>query len=615
VTANLLANHLWQSTIAAGVAGLLTMALRRNSAAARYGVWLAASLKFLVPFALLVSAGSHLGLRTVEIPSKPQVAFVMDTIGHPFSVPATRVARTSALTGFAMSSATVLGSLTAIWLIGVVAVLVRWGVRWRRVVAIVHAGAPAEGGSVLNTLRRLEDRTGAVRPLTLVLSDTSLEPGVFGILRPVLVWPPRIAEHLADTHIEAILAHELAHVRRRDNLAAASHMLVQALFWFHPLVWWIGSRLVDERERACDEAVVRLGSEPQTYAESILKICQFYVESPLACVAGVTGSNLKKRIEHIMTPRSCATLTVWKRVLLATTAAAAILGPVSVGALNAPSLRAQSTAVDATNAPAFDVTSVKPNNSGNGRIMMVPVPGGGWNASNVTLGMLIRIAHQLQDNQIVGGPKWLFADRYDVLGKGSAPGREAFLPKLQNLLADRFGLVVHTEKRELPMYALVLARRDGRIGPKLAPSTADCTPPAPPPGGPGEPPPPRPFITLAPGERPRCGFRIGPGSIMAGGSPLSSLATNLSRLVGSVVVDKTGLAGTFDWTLEFAPDPNMAGRDDLPQPPPGVGPERPASDGPSIFSALQEQLGLKLDSTKGPVDVVVIDRAEKPTAN
>ena len=75
-------------------------------------------------------------------------------------------------------------------------------------------------------------------------------------------------------------------------------MVVQAIFWFHPLVWWIGARLVDERERACDEDVIRLGSEPEVYAESILKTCEFYVESPLACVAGVTGSDLKKRIEQ-----------------------------------------------------------------------------------------------------------------------------------------------------------------------------------------------------------------------------------------------------------------------------------------------------------------------------
>ena len=118
--------------------------------------------------------------------------------------------------------------------------------------------------------------------------------GVFGILSPVLLWPRRIAERLGDEQVEAILAHELSHVRRRDNLAAALHMIVQALFWFHPLVWWLGARLVDERERACDEEVIRLGSEPQVYAESILKTCEFYVESRLACVAGVTGSDLKQ---------------------------------------------------------------------------------------------------------------------------------------------------------------------------------------------------------------------------------------------------------------------------------------------------------------------------------
>ena len=120
---------------------------------------------------------------------------------------------------------------------------------------------------------------------------------------------------------------------------------------------------------------------------------------------------------------STRTLTVWKRMFLATTAAAAINGPVAVGVLSAP-LRAQSAAADATTAPAFDVTSVKPNNSGSGRILMQQVPGGGWNGTNVTLGMLIRMANQLQDNQIVGGPKWLFADR--SRGK-TDPGLDGYL--------------------------------------------------------------------------------------------------------------------------------------------------------------------------------------------
>ena len=126
---------------------------------------------------------------------------------------------------------------------------------------------------------------------------------MFGILRPVLLWPRDIDMRLDDAQVHAILAHELAHVRRRDNLTAAMHMFVEAVFWFHPLVWWIGARLVDERERACDEEVVRLGNDPHVYAESILKTCQFYVESPLTCVPGVTGSDLKKRIERIMSHR------------------------------------------------------------------------------------------------------------------------------------------------------------------------------------------------------------------------------------------------------------------------------------------------------------------------
>ncbi len=114
-----------------------------------------------------------------------------------------------------------------------------------------------------------------------------------GCSRPVLLLPAGIVERLTPPQLEAVLAHELCHVRRRDNLTAAIHMIVEALFWFHPLVWWIGARLVEERERACDEDVLRLGTEPQVYAEGILRVCAFCVESPLSCVAGVTGPNLE----------------------------------------------------------------------------------------------------------------------------------------------------------------------------------------------------------------------------------------------------------------------------------------------------------------------------------
>ncbi|MBZ5620973.1 MAG: M56 family metallopeptidase [Acidobacteriia bacterium] len=133
-------------------------------------------------------------------------------------------------------------------------------------------------------------------------SPAFAEPGVFGVRRPVLPLPAGITGHLMPPQLDAILTHELCHVHRQDNLAAAIHMAVEALFWFHPLVWWLGARLMEEREHACDEEVLR-GCEPQVYAESILKICELYLASPLPCVSGVTGANLKKRIEAIIQPR------------------------------------------------------------------------------------------------------------------------------------------------------------------------------------------------------------------------------------------------------------------------------------------------------------------------
>ena len=139
--------------------------------------------------------------------------------------------------------------------------------------------------------------------------DSSLEPGIFGILDPTLVWPQGISQRLNEAQIEAIIAHELAHVRRRDNLTAAFHMLVEAIFWFHPIVWWLQSRLIDERERACDEAVVILGSEPGVYAESILRTCEFCIESPLTCVSGITGSELKQRLRRIVSDNPVRALT------------------------------------------------------------------------------------------------------------------------------------------------------------------------------------------------------------------------------------------------------------------------------------------------------------------
>jgi flagellar basal body-associated protein FliL len=157
------------------------------------------------------------------------------------------------------------------------------------------------------------------------------EPGVVGVFNPIILLPERITEHLTSQELRAITAHELAHVRRHDNLTATVHMFVQAMFWFHPMIWWIGSRLLAERELACDEAVVKSCDNPETYAEGVLKVCKSYIESPLICAAGVSASNLSARIERIMTKQMAQGLSISKRLLIAAFTIAFIVSPFVAG--------------------------------------------------------------------------------------------------------------------------------------------------------------------------------------------------------------------------------------------------------------------------------------------
>ena len=153
-----------------------------------------------------------------------------------------------------------------------------------------------------------------------------------GIVRPVLLLPRDIAQYLTHTQLDAVFEHEVAHWRRRDNLTAAVHMLVEAVFWFHPLVWWIGARLVAERERACDEAVVRAGHDGRTYAEGILNVCERYVASTLKCAAGISGADLKRRVVEIARSRAMNELPISKKLLLGASALGTLLVPIIFGA-------------------------------------------------------------------------------------------------------------------------------------------------------------------------------------------------------------------------------------------------------------------------------------------
>jgi len=259
--------------------------------------------------------------------------------------------------------------------------------------------------------------------------------------------------------------------------------------------------------------------------------------------------------------------------------------------------------------PKFEVASVRQNTNDDGKITIGIQPGGRFTAVGVPLWELLRMAFAVQRTQIVGAADWTETVRYDITAKaegdiprtppGSPPGPLNFM--LQDLLEDRFKLRTHRETRELPIYALMLARGDKKLGAGLRPSAVDCAAMRGRGGRMGPPP---------PGERPPCGMRVAPSQIVAGGVTLAQLTPILSQFTQRIVIDRTGLEGTFDIDLTFTLD----GVPNAPPPPPG-GPPLPPVDpnGPSLFTALQEQLGLKLESERAPVEVHVIDHVERPT--
>jgi bla regulator protein blaR1 len=264
----------------------------------------------------------------------------------------------------------------------------------------------------------------------------------------------------------------------------------------------------------------------------------------------------------------------------------------------------------AAQTPSFEVASVRRNNSGDGSTTRRMQPGG-TTFINVPVRQLIIGAYGVQPFQVVGGPAWITSDRFDINAKAEgAPSPEQMNLMLRALLADRFKLIVRQEQREMPIYTLVKAREDGQLGPALKPSTVDCGatgrgrggPPPAAPGAGGAPP-----LPLA-----GCRMMIAPGRIEIGGQPITQLATFLSSQVGRSIIDKTGLTGRYDVQLSFLPDGGRGGPlGPLPPGAPALPPIDP--DAPSIFTAVQEQLGLKLESGRGPVDVIVIERVEPPT--
>jgi beta-lactamase regulating signal transducer with metallopeptidase domain len=333
-----LLDHLWQSTLFAGAVALLMPLFRRQAAALRFWLWFAASMKFLFPFAFLVMLGRRILSTMTPAAAEPVLAMIRPAAA-PFAAIAAPLAAQAPVHVPAMDMAAV------VWAVGLVAIALLFLSRWLDLRATLKDAGPVAMDA----------------PVPVKSAPSFIEPGLVGIWRPVILLPAGLTQHLTPAELDAVLAHELCHLCRRDNLLAALHMLVEGLFWFHPLTWWIGNRLCEERERACDESVVAGGVRPLVYAEGILKTCRFYVQSPLACASGVSGADLKLRVSAIVADQSVIMLHPAKAVLLALMGTAALMLPLSAGLLgSAPVSRIASHIATMLATKAIEASVVAP---------------------------------------------------------------------------------------------------------------------------------------------------------------------------------------------------------------------------------------------------------------
>jgi uncharacterized protein (TIGR03435 family) len=437
----------------------------------------------------------------------------------------------------------------------------------------------------------------------LLVSALVQVPTVVGWLRPVVLVPVGALGGLPAEHLEALLLHELAHIRRHDYLINILQSVAESLLFYHPAVWWVSGHIREERELCCDDLAVSINGDALTYARALAQL-EAYRPAHLSAAIAANGGSLADRIARLLGHSRPAVRTglgpgVVTVAILLVTAAYGLFG--------------QSDAH-----PVFEVASIKPGVSSvsptDGPMGVSYKPGGRMIATNAPLRLLIQFAYASHDSphslplraaQVVGGPAWIDSESYNIEAKPEAntDPKHAWL-MLQSLLADRFRLTLHRETREFPVYDLTV-RKSGLKLP--APKEVNC-------------------VSFPAGTTPQsihgsvdCGYAplmLSPAGLRMNGRKLhmADLVRELAMTLGRPVLDKTGFTGEFDLNLNYTDEaltksPVSAAPDDP------SGNRLPTEPNLSIVFAAMEQLGLKLEPAKGPVEVLVIDHVERPTGN
>jgi uncharacterized protein (TIGR03435 family) len=551
-------NSLWQALVVAVLVWLALRFMPRINAATRYAIWWAA-----------------LGVVLI-LPVAPRLISMMRPHPKPIAVTAVKTPKTAApAVTVEPVIVTVAPGRTAIWPI---VVLIVWAALlvWR-LFQIVRSYFYLRGVK----------RRAAVSPIPLpaiprradlLISPDIVSPMAVGFLRPAVVLPESLLDELSEPEREHVLLHESAHLAKYDDWSNLAMRLLAGALALHPVAIWILWRIEREREMACDDWVVARTGAARPYAASLAHLFELRrARRGEILASGIFGSSsrLGDRIEMLLrrgrtfSPRASA--------------AGVVASMVSMGGLMLAGSLAPRWIAFAQQEPrsVFEVASIKlaPPDSGDFRLFWIP--GGRFITTSATLKDLVGFAYDVRGHQISGGPNWLESNKYNIEAKADSTTRipegfaasDSFRMMVRSLLNDRFGLSAHRQSHEEQIYEL----RVEKGGPKLR-EAAKAIP---------------------------SGLFPGRGRVDGKAAQMSLLARYLSNPVGRVVVDKTGLSGGYDFTLTWMPEP-------------AAGPDAPTPadpDLPSIFSALQEQLGLRLQSAKGPVEALVIDHAEKPDAN
>lgn len=488
-----------------------------------------------------------------------------------------------------------------VWFVGAAGLWVRLIGGWIVASRMRWASGRVAGPEWQQLLAQLGTAIGLSRPVRLLVSALIEVPTVVGWLRPVVLVPVGALDGLPSGYLRALLVHELAHIRRYDNLVNLCQSVVEALLFYHPAVWWVSGHMRTERELCADDVAVSAVGDRLMYARALADLEAFrpaHVEAAVAANGGALAHRIARLIGHSR-PVDRSAFGPGALVI------AVLLAATAYGLLG-----------QASDPPSFETISIKRNTSPWSERFDHPM----GLRNNASLLLLIQFAYASHDNpmsghvlplpasQVVGGPGWKDSEGYDIQTRSRTnAGPEMEWRSWQTLLADRFKLRLHREVRELPGYVLSVAQGGLKL-PSPMPGV-EC-------------------LSFPPGTPPRhipgkvdCGYVSGPigdsGGLRIAGTKIrmEDLRKELALILDAPVFDETGFRGDFDLSLSFGPDETLHGVPAAALSTAAGSRDSNRANLPNIIAALDAQLGLKLAPARGPVEVLVIDSAERPVEN